>query len=448
MFGANPDSISIKQVYFADYQYARYTRTVFRAFADEKLRGDLMEGDTIHWPYRSNFLVNDLGGNGSYSTQALSDTDQTMVVSFKKEVSFQIPKWYELQFHLPVIRDYGRDGINAMYRDLDADLLGQMQAGAANSLDASYFGGSAGTPITPSIGNILQLFGTATEVLQSNNVQYVPKGALPDMAMKMRDLVPVAAISPRVYNVISQFVAGKNSAKGDDIMLSAYLGYFMQFNLYVTNNLPWETRINLTTNPTDGDTISIAGLLFTFKNTATVTVGYVQIASTAALTVTNLVAALNAPYTAIAQATNTGYVPYVQANLTYAQQYVLSNNGGTTPHLTASQVLSTGVASSSGTYLNVYVIGQSVVTVSISMTAVGNVVVFQQQHCIFGTSKSIAYVAQRTPNMEIKDVSGQVARDFVSWNLYARKVFHYQTFQLIDARLDTTTQIVPQVAFN
>lgn len=443
MFGSNPDSVSIKQVYFADYQYARYTRTVFRAFAEEKLRGDLMEGDTIHWPYRSNFLVNDLGGNGSYSTQALTDTDQTMVVSFKKEVSFQIPKWYELQFHLPVIRDYGRDGINAMYRDLDADLLGQMQSGAANSLDASYFGGSAGTPITPSIGNILQLFGTATEVLQSNNIQYVPKGALPDMAMKMRDLVPVAAISPRVYNVISQFVAGKNSSKGDDVMLSAYLGYFMQFNLYVTNNLPWETRLFLGTQPTDGDTVTIAGLVFTFKTVLGVAVGNVLIGATAVTAIANLVALLNAPYTTTAQG-----VGFVQGSLTYAQQYVLSNNGGSTPHLTATQTLSTGVASASGTYLNVYVIGQSVVTVSVSMTAVANAIVFQQQHCIFGTSKSIAYVAQRTPNMEIKDVSGQVARDFVSWNLYARKVFHYQTFQLIDARLDTTTQIVPQIAFN
>lgn len=389
-----------------------------------------------------------MGGDGSYATQPFSDTDETLVVNLKKEVSFQIPKWQTLQFNTPVVRKRARKAANRMWLTIDADALGQLTTNAANFLDNQYFGGSAGTPILPSTGNILSVFTTAREVLESNNVEYVPTAGDADVAMETSELMLTAAISPRAYNMIQQFVAGKNSNLGDKTVMMGYRGHFMEFNLYVSNNLPWETWINMSVNPTDGDTLTIGGVLFTFKNTATVTTGFVQIASTAALTVTNLVAALNAPYTNIAQATNTGYVAYVQANLTFAQQYMFQNAGGTTPQLTASQITSAGVASASGTTLKIFVIGQSVVSIAAVFTSATNKVNFQEQHALFGTSRSIDMIMQRKPNLDEQPVSGKVARDYINWNLWGRKVFTEQKVQMIDVRFDTTGQVVPTIAWN
>lgn len=446
--GNNPNTITIKQVYSNEYQISHYTRTTFRAFATERFGKQLQQGDTFHYSYTSDFLANDMGGDGSYATQAITDTDQTGVVNLKKEVSFQIPKWQTLQFNTPVVRKRARKAANRMWLTVDADGLGQLTTNAGNSLDAQYFGGTAGTPILPSTGNVLAIFTTAREVLESQNIDYVPGMGDPEIEMESGDLVLSAAISPRAYNMIQQFVAGKNSNLGDKATMKSFRGHFMEFNLFVSNNLPWETWINMGVNPTDGDTLTIGGVLLTFKNTATVTTGYVQIASTAALTVTNLVAALNAPYTNISQATNTGYVAYVQANLTFAQQYMFMNAGGNTPQLVASQITSTGAASASGTYLKIFVIGQSVVTIAVVFTSASNKIVFQQQHCLFGTARSIDYLIQRRPNLDEQPVSGKVARDYINWNLWGRKVFQEQVPQMIDVRLDTTGQIAPAVAWN
>lgn len=76
-----------------------------------------------------------MGGNGSYSTQAVVDTDQTLTVNIKKEVSFQIPAWQKQQFHLPVIREYGNKAMFRIWNNTDAQILYDLQLAAQNVVD-------------------------------------------------------------------------------------------------------------------------------------------------------------------------------------------------------------------------------------------------------------------------------------------------------------------------
>ena len=441
--GSNPNTISIKKVYSNDYQLSHYTRTTFRAFATERYGKNLQEGDTFYISYTNDFLANDMGGDGSYATQAIVDTQQSLVVNLKKEVSFQIPKWQTLQFNTPVVKKRSRKAANRMWLTVDADGLGQLAQNAGNYLDAQYFGGTAGTPITPSTGNILAMFTTAKEVLESQNVEYVPGMGDPEMEMEGQELVLAAAISPRAYNMINQFVASKNSALGDKATMRSYRGSFMEFNLFVTNNLPWETWINMGVAPSNGDTLTIGGVLFTFVTGSLGTTPGNILLGSATATIGYLVVALNAPYT-----TTANYYAYTQANLTFAQQYMFMNAGGTTPQLVATQITSAGVASGSGTYLKIYVIGQSVVTISASFNSASNFISFQQQHCLFGTSRSIDYIIQRRPNLHEQSVSGKVAMDYINWNLWGRAVFQEQVPQMVDVRISTVGQLAPAIAWN
>ena len=444
--GANPNTMTIQAIWDKVYQITHVTKPVFRAFATERLAKVLKLGDTVHRDWLGDFQVNDLGGDGSYSTQALVDTDETLTVNVKKEVSSQIPEWQHLQMHLPTAEKFARKAMNRLWDNVDSTLLKNMIVNAASYIDDGTIGGTAGTPITIGIGNAMQVYAAAEQALQLANVKYVPTKFSGDVQPEGGDLMSCAAISPQVYNAMAQFIAGKNSAKGDEVTTNGYVGYFFGFNNFVSNNLLWEGLYYLSVNPTTANDsltllngVTVAGvsqaLTFTFKATP-VTAGDVVVGSAATDTIANLVAALNAPYTLIANTATTGYVPYVKASLTFTQNYLLSN-------LVAAQTLVTGVASGSGTYLKILVQGFSNVPTSVTMTSGTNVVSKQIQHNLFGTSNSIDLIMQKTPNLTIKDVSGKIAKDYVTWNLFGYKVFNDQLPQLIDVRINAAAFTAP-----
>lgn len=430
--GSNPNTLDIQAVWSAEYQIAHFRQPVFRAFATERLSNILKYGDTVHRTWRSDFVVNSLGGDGSYASQGLTDTDETLVVNVKKEVTFTIPEWNKLQSQLPVARDYARKAANSLWLETDADLLNNMYSNAQTIVDDGSIGGVAGNPLVISSGNVLQVFGACLQALQKQNIAYVPKQYTGDVKKDGTDLMPVCAISPEVYFAMLQFVAGKNSAKGDEMTMDAYMGYFYGFNVMVSNNLTAEVRLAMPNIPTALDSftlfngVTIAGtsqaLTFNFQTTPAAA-GDLVVANTAANGATNVKNALNAPYTLITNSSSAGYFNFTQSNLTIQQQLMLSN-------LTASIVGTTTV--------KIVVEGCSNIPVSATFTNANNKWSRQVQHNVFGTSRSIDLIMQKTPNLSIRPVSGKVAYDYVTWNLYGYKVFNDQKYQLIDLQIDTT----------
>ena len=390
-------------------------------------------GDTIHRDYISDFLVNDLGGDGSYSTQAVTDTDETLTVNAKKEVSMQIPDWQKLQMHLPTVRKFGEKAMNRLWNNIDGLLLKAMITAAGNVVDDGSIGGTAGNPITISTGNVMNVFSAAETALQLANVKYVPnKGFSGDVKKDGSSLMSCAAISPYVYQQMAQFVAGKNSSKGDEVTTNGYIGYFFGFNIFVSNNLLWEGQLAIPQLATAEDTITLlSGITvnntsqaLTFEFVASpADAGEIAICDTAAHAATNVAAALSAPYTTISNTSAGGYFAYTAANLTYTQRYLLAN-------VTASVVSTTTV--------KILVAGFTNVPVSSSLTNASNKWSKQISHQLFGTSQSIDLVMQKTPNISIRPVSGKVADDIVTWNLFGYKVFNDQVPQLIDVQVDVS----------
>ena len=175
--GANPNTQTLKQVWENQYQLSHYKQPVFRAIAEEKmLTGQLKKGDTIHWSYMSDFYVENMGGDGSYNTQAQADTDETLVINQVKDTSFyEFEKDLE-QAHYAVKADYARKAMNKIFLQIDADVLVSAYLGASTVIDNGNLTGStaSGTPITISSGNVSTLFSVAVMQLQLNNVIYDP----------------------------------------------------------------------------------------------------------------------------------------------------------------------------------------------------------------------------------------------------------------------------------
>lgn len=441
----NPNTNDFKQTWEDVYQITHYKVPAYKAIADESIKPNLEKGQVYHRTWDSDFVVENMGGDGGYNNQAWSDNDETITINYVKDVSFYIKKLDKFQAQLPLQVRKARKAMNNLFLQLDADVFGAAYQGAGTVVDDGSLGGTPGNGITLSVGNIMAVFAAAETALRLANVIYDPTATFSgdfrvDRAMDM----PVAVVSAQLYSVLLQFLGGKTTVLGDNVSNSGYVGKYFGFNLYVSNNLPWTGQLVLATNPTAGDTFTLLNgitnkiggsnvnqaLTFTFRATPAVA-GEVKIASTATLTVANLVNALNAPYTLIANTTDTGYFPFVQGNLTTTQQKLLGN-------VTAS-------VGSPATTLNLQINGQGNVPVAATMTAGGNVWTAgkQVQHNIFGVNKSISVVIQYGPEFEIlqsnpaagSNNSGRVGWDFVTWFTYGIKVFNDQTPMLVDVQI-------------
>ena len=444
--GTKPNSMTIQAKWSRIYQITHYTMPIYRAFATERGANELNMGDTWHRDYAGDFIVNDMGGDGSYSTQALSDSDEYLTVNQKKEISFQMPKWQTLQMHLDSIQKNGEKMMHRIWDQVDSTLLSAMSQGAANVVDSSTIGaGNAGVPIVASVGNIAAVYSACNTALLLANVKYQPNKRFTGMpAMDGGELMTVAAISAQVQGIVDLYVAGKNSAKGDEVTTNGYLGYFLGFNNFVSNNLLWEGDLYLATNPTDNDYftllygVSVAGvnqsLTFTFKSTLGSTAGNVKIGTAALDTVKNLKVVLNAPYTAITETATTGYAPFVKASMTMTQLLLIQ--GLSCNQITISGATKTDV--NTGLYLQILVAGIATVPVTKSLATGTNVWTYQIQHNLFGTSQSIDLIMQKKPNIETNPVSGKIATDYIVWNLYGYKLFNDCKAQLIDVQIDAS----------
>lgn len=413
--GANPNTMTFKTVYSAEYQMSHFKEPVYQILADTRLESDLVKGQTIARSYASDVQVNDMGADGSYSTQGITDTQETLVINKEKEVSIYIKKLDELQAHLPLKQKYGRKLAMAMINQIDADVTLAAYQGAGTSIDDGSFAGTAGNGFTVSASNVATVFTTAMQKLRLKNVVYNNRFNTSG-ALEVPSGMPIAIISPEILSYIELYLGGKNTLLGDQVSRNGYSGYFMGFNLFLSNALPWTGTLAMATNPTDGDTITINGVTLTFRATLGATAGSIHIASTVDITRANLVEFLNtAGSETEAEATDTGYVAVSAANQRLLKNMTWTNNNSTD--------VATVVAGGTGT-----------VVVSETLTAAADVwtTTKQQLHCLFALSKSVSLVVQKNPSLEENFVSGKIGRDHISWAAYGIKVFTDQAPQIVE----------------
>lgn len=104
----------------------------------------------------------------------------------------------------------------------------------------------------------------------------------------MRSLV----LGPRTVATLRRAKAERETGLGDSTLENGVVGPWQGWNVVQNNNLPWSAKLDLATNPTDGDTISVAGVTFTFKD-STSDAGDVEIGDAVGDTAANLVDAIN-----------------------------------------------------------------------------------------------------------------------------------------------------------
>ena len=432
------NTFQYKQVWTAEYQKSNWAMPVYPVIADLQFSEGLKVGDTVNRRYRSNpIFAKTMSSAGAYSVQNYKESNETFTILKLKEASVRIVDAEVLHTDLNTTKSYGAQLSNALFQEIDGDTLNAARAGAGTTIDdGSISGGTSGNGLAVTSGNITEIPVLATEIFSGKNAVYnnnIRFGKLPfeDYGGMLTWIVP-----PQVQTEIQRYLLSRGTKLGDEVVTNGYRGRFGDYEVFASNNLPYTARLALSVNPTDGDTITIKGVVITFKSTvdAGTTAGQVKIASTAALTVTNLVAFLNSGLeTDVADATNAGYNGFDAAD-------VLTENGFS---VRKSDILH-GISATDGTtYADILIKGAGKVTVSNSFTSGSNVFTAAKQvvHSIIMVAKNVSLAVRQDPKMYENSVSNSVAKDYVMWTVYDNKVFIDQARAIIDVavRCDSTS---------
>ncbi len=125
----------------------------------------------------------------------------------------------------------------------------------------------------------------------SNILDVVEDGlALVDVA-DMDDINRVILMGPRAYRAIEKATANRETKLGDETFVGGYpMRKLMDAMLVKSNNLPWSATLAMATNPSNNDTLTVAGVVITYKGTLTGAVNEILIGADAAATRANTIA--------------------------------------------------------------------------------------------------------------------------------------------------------------
>jgi len=350
------------------------------------------DGDRINKPYRNKLKAVDYTKGTDLTMQDITATNEYLDVDQIKAVPIFIDKIDQVQNSYNTRREYAKDMQFDLNRGIDAKVLSEYD-NATSDVDDADFGGSSGTSVTVDPSNVNRLFTAAGRKL--TNYRVSPQGRF-------------AVISPSVLENLQLYLGGKDTDFGEKVGMNGYVGSRFGFEIFVSQNLTYTARWTPADNPTADATITINGVVLTFK-ASPASAGEVDIGTDTATTIDNIVTLLNAPGTTTA----TGIA--VSA---------------------ADQVKLEGIVATDGTtYLGIEHVGGGEITVATSESA--DPWSKQTVHCLFGQKKAITLGVQALPNVgfnqEPKLIPG--SGNLIAWTLYGVKTFADGADALVDVNV-------------
>lgn len=379
-------------------QIVRIKEPVYRALANFEERSNLKNGDTVHRPYRSSLLVQSYTKGTAVSVQDVTATDESLSVGTTKIVPFYVDDLDQLQNKWDTVNSFADDAGRELEAFIDGDFLGEV-VNATDTIDDGDIGGTAGTAITLSTANVLKVFAAASKKLTNQM-----KGGKMGMSDRF------AVITPTVLQILTEYLAGKDTALADKVGENGKIGMFLGFELFLSVNTRYSATWTPADQPSDGDTLTINGVVFTFETGAIDAAGKVKSETDLATTLDNLVAAANAP------GTSSSKYSAVSA---------------------ANQKLLQGLTMTDGTtYVSIVIEGGGEVTVAASAAA--DVWSATTAHLMFGKKKCVDLVIQKEPNVVFKDVQDKLGRNVLPWTLYGLKTFVEGAQMMVNVQLDAS----------
>ena len=371
--------------------------------ANVDLRAELSVGDTLHQPYGSYARVQTYTKGTDITVKDIDSTDDTLTVSTAKVASFYVDDIDRVQNKYNTISDFASGAQRQLNNVLDQVVLGQY-TNATTALDDGDMGGTDGNGILLSVSNVSNIFTAAGRALNSK---------------KRLGGERFAMIGPRMLEVIQNYVGARETGFGETVSDNGVIGRRFGFRLVLSNNLPWTGSVEIGNDLTDGDTISINGVTFTFKTslTGSATLGEILIGANAAASRVNLVKAIN----------DAGTVDTHYSALSSENRQLIEEAGiVATDNIAATQV---------------DFVGYGDIVVAETFTHASNVWHDQFQYSLSGIDRSIALVTQVRPNVEFRDAQLRLGKYVHPWMLYGVKTFERMKGNLVSTKFDASAWV-------
>jgi hypothetical protein len=308
------------------------------------------------------------------------------------------------------IIELGSNISNKMMKDHNNRIEQAILAEVSNaqwSLDAGNVGGIAGQNAVVNTNTVPQFFVAADTKLDAIDA---PKAGR------------TAVIGGHFLGQLKlQQAARPGSVIADGVNTRGIVTSLFGWDIMYSNNLPWSGVITIGTNPAVSDTITIAGVKFTFNTTIGTTVaGTIKIADTVANTVANLVVVLNAVDTSIADTSTAGYLKVSAENI-----FLLRDK----------RRISAVATSASATTVS----GYGDIVVAASMTTAANAWSAQKQTSLFCVSGCIDMIVQIPPKIEVIRSQKQFADVVKSMLGFGKKTYADGAREMVSVAIDAST---------
>lgn len=264
-----------------------------------------------------------------------------------------------------------------------------------------------GTEITLSSTTVPQMIAQTNAKMFSNNVS-------------MANMIWV--MDPFSLSQIAQYPIGKDITSANTYFINGFSGNIYGAQIYVSNNLTGEAVLSMATTPTDGDTVTIGGVVFTFKTTLGSTAGNVLIGGSADVARANLTALINAPATTTANG----------VALSAADQITLQDVLGIG---TASPFAVAAVNDNTANTMTIYGVGSSRLTLAETFTDATDTWTHNFVHAYYGMKGAIDVAIQDQPEVMMREEPKQLTTNIFNNVVAAVKTFTDGSQKFLDVHI-------------
>jgi len=337
------------------------------------------------------------------TTQAISSSSESLSVDTWKASLVTIDDTEKRQSIVDLGTNVSKK-MMAMHNNTLEQAVTYEAVNAQWSLDDGNIGGTPGSNMSLNTSNIPQVFIAADTKLDAIDA---PKAGR------------TAVIGGHFLGTLKLQQAGRNTVFGDGVNTRGVVTNLFGWDILYSNNLYYTASLALATNPTAADTITIAGVTFTFATSLTVA-GNLIICDTPTNNINNVVAALNAPATAIAASSTAGY------QVVSAEDAFLLRD--------KRRIAATAVGASGLT-----ITGYGDIVVSETLTAAADVWSVQTQDSLFCVKGCVDLIVQIPPHVEVVRDPDQFSDIVNSLLGYGKKTFADGAREMVRVKIAANT---------
>ena len=258
---------AIQKEFWGDLQAELFVRNTAVYLADQSLKQLIStDGRKAHKPILSNPQTGTYTPHSDITFEEKSATQQTLEVDTFTYAAEDID-----------ITEKSQTPYNLLSHSLNSIRQGLMnrveQKFLSEISNASH--NISGAPVIVSPASILDILEEAEGKLGSFDAPY-------ETSMR------AAVLGPRTVAKLRRAKGERETRLGDSVLANGVVGPWLGWTVVQSNNLPWSATCTVATQPTDGDTVVISGVTFTFKTTLGSTAGNVLIGANAAAARANL----------------------------------------------------------------------------------------------------------------------------------------------------------------